>query len=159
MPNISLGRPASSRCAAFAGVRHANWTFSRWQEYFDASSELRRDGPLTARGRRWSSVSPRPFRFRCAKRMPLLAAGLRFPTLSSHPISDTADHRSIDSSPEAKSGALAQVELLMRNLSHIPVLVLYRHWNTLRMKAGAQSAFLALFPGCDSGRLIMELVL
>jgi hypothetical protein len=38
----------------------------------------------------------------------------------------------------------------MVQLEPYPVLVLDRHWNTLRMNAGAKR-FLALFPGCDSG--------
>ena len=42
------------------------------------------------------------------------------------------------------------VELHMAQLEPYPVLVLDRHWNTLRMNAGAKR-FLALFPGCDSG--------
>jgi hypothetical protein len=42
------------------------------------------------------------------------------------------------------------VELFMARLEPYPVLVLDRHWNTLRMNAGAKR-FLALFPGCDSG--------
>lgn len=42
------------------------------------------------------------------------------------------------------------VELFIAQLEPNPVLVLDRHWNTLRMNAGAKR-FLALFPGCDSG--------
>lgn len=42
------------------------------------------------------------------------------------------------------------VEVLVEQLEPYPVLVLDRHWNTLRMNAGAKR-FLALFPGCDSG--------
>jgi transcriptional regulator with XRE-family HTH domain len=42
------------------------------------------------------------------------------------------------------------VELLMAQLEPNPVLVLDRHWNTLKMNAGAKR-FLGLFPGCDSG--------
>jgi transcriptional regulator with XRE-family HTH domain len=42
------------------------------------------------------------------------------------------------------------VELFMVQLEPNPVLVLDRHWNTLRMNAGAKR-ILALFPGCDSG--------
>jgi hypothetical protein len=42
------------------------------------------------------------------------------------------------------------VELLITQLEPNPVLVLDRHWNTLRMNAGAKR-ILALFPGCDSG--------
>lgn len=46
--------------------------------------------------------------------------------------------------------AVRAVELLMAQLEPYPVLVLDRHWNTLKMNAGAKR-FLALFPGCDSG--------
>jgi hypothetical protein len=42
------------------------------------------------------------------------------------------------------------VELFIERLEPYPVLVLDRHWNTLRMNTGAKR-FLALFPGCDSG--------
>ena len=42
------------------------------------------------------------------------------------------------------------VELFIGQFEPNPVLVLDRHWNTLRMNAGAKR-FLALFPGCDSG--------
>jgi transcriptional regulator with XRE-family HTH domain len=48
---------------------------------------------------------------------------------------------------EAVRGA---VGVLMAQLEPYPVLVLDRHWNTLRMNAGAKR-ILALFPGCDSG--------
>jgi len=41
------------------------------------------------------------------------------------------------------------VELLMAQLEPNPVLVLDRHWNTLKMNTGAKR-FLGLFPGCDS---------
>jgi hypothetical protein len=51
--------------------------------------------------------------------------------------------------PELEAARRA-VELLMAQLEPYPVLVLDRHWNTLRMNAGAKR-FLALFPGCDSG--------
>jgi transcriptional regulator with XRE-family HTH domain len=51
--------------------------------------------------------------------------------------------------PELEAARRA-VELLMAQLEPNPVLVLDRHWNTLRMNAGAKR-FLALFPGCDSG--------
>jgi transcriptional regulator with XRE-family HTH domain len=51
--------------------------------------------------------------------------------------------------PEAEAAALA-VELLMAQLEPYPVLVLDRHWNTLKMNAGAKR-FFALFPGCESG--------
>jgi transcriptional regulator with XRE-family HTH domain len=47
-------------------------------------------------------------------------------------------------------GARHAVELLMAQLEPNPVLVVDRHWNTLRMNPGAKR-FLALFPGCDSG--------
>lgn len=42
------------------------------------------------------------------------------------------------------------VELFIGQFEPNPVLVLDRHWNTLRMNAGAKR-FLALFPGCNSG--------
>lgn len=51
--------------------------------------------------------------------------------------------------PETEA-ALRAVELLMAQLEPYPVLVVDRHWNTLRMNTGAKR-FLALFPGCDSG--------
>ena len=57
-------------------------------------------------------------------------------------------HTNLDA-PEAEAARRA-VELLMVQLEPYPVLVLDRHWNTLRMNAGAKR-FLALFPGCDSG--------
>ena len=57
-------------------------------------------------------------------------------------------HTNLDT-PEAEVAARA-VELLMAQLEPYPVLVLDRHWNTLKMNAGAKR-FLALFPGCDSG--------
>ena len=50
--------------------------------------------------------------------------------------------------PEAESARYA-VELLMAQLEPNPVLVVDRHWNTLKMNAGARR-FLALFNGCDS---------
>jgi len=51
--------------------------------------------------------------------------------------------------PELEAARRA-VELLMAQLEPYPVLALDRHWNTLKMNAGAKR-FLALFPGCDSG--------
>ena len=57
-------------------------------------------------------------------------------------------HTSLDA-PELEAARRA-VELLMAQLEPNPVLVVDRHWNTLRMNAGAKR-FLALFPGCDSG--------
>jgi transcriptional regulator with XRE-family HTH domain len=51
--------------------------------------------------------------------------------------------------PELEAGRRA-LEILMAQLEPNPVLVLDRHWNTLRMNAGARR-ILALFPGCDSG--------
>jgi len=57
-------------------------------------------------------------------------------------------HTSLDA-PELEAARRA-AELLMAQLEPYPVLVLDRHWNTLRMNAGAKR-FLALFPGCDSG--------
>jgi transcriptional regulator with XRE-family HTH domain len=57
-------------------------------------------------------------------------------------------HTSLDA-PELEVARRA-VELLMAQLEPSPVLVVDRHWNTLRMNAGAKR-FLALFPGCDSG--------
>src|SRR6516164_4955008 len=57
-------------------------------------------------------------------------------------------HTGLDA-PELEAARRA-VELLMAQLEPNPVLVLDRHWNTLRMNAGAKR-FLALFPGCDSG--------
>jgi transcriptional regulator with XRE-family HTH domain len=73
----------------------------------------------------------------------LLAAG--YAPLYRHTNLDTADLHT----PEAEAAARA-VELLMAQLEPYPVLVLDRHWNTLKMNAGA-NRFLALFPGCDSG--------
>jgi hypothetical protein len=58
-------------------------------------------------------------------------------------------HTGLDK-PEAEAARRA-VELLMAQLEPYPVLVLDRYWNTLRMNAGAKR-FLALFPGCESGR-------
>jgi transcriptional regulator with XRE-family HTH domain len=57
-------------------------------------------------------------------------------------------HTGLDA-PELEVARRA-VELLMAQLEPYPVLVLDRHWNSLRMNAGAKR-FLALFPGCDSG--------
>jgi transcriptional regulator with XRE-family HTH domain len=57
-------------------------------------------------------------------------------------------HTGLDA-PELEAARRA-VELLMLQLEPNPVLVLDRHWNTLRMNAGAKR-FLGLFPGCDSG--------
>jgi transcriptional regulator with XRE-family HTH domain len=57
-------------------------------------------------------------------------------------------HTNLDT-PEVEAARRA-VELLMAQLEPYPVLVVDRHWNTLRMNAGAKR-FLALFPGCDSG--------
>jgi hypothetical protein len=57
-------------------------------------------------------------------------------------------HTELDA-PELAAARRA-VELLMAQLDPYPVLVLDRHWNTLRMNAGARR-FLGLFPGCDSG--------
>lgn len=51
--------------------------------------------------------------------------------------------------PELEAASRA-VKLLMAQLEPNPVLVLDRHWNTLRMNDGAKRV-LALFPGCDSG--------
>jgi transcriptional regulator with XRE-family HTH domain len=73
----------------------------------------------------------------------LLAAG--YAPLYRHTNLDTPD---LDT-PEAQAARRA-VELLMAQLEPYPVLVVDRHWNTLRMNAGAKR-FLALFPGCDSG--------
>jgi transcriptional regulator with XRE-family HTH domain len=57
-------------------------------------------------------------------------------------------HTGLDA-PELAAARHA-VELLMAQLEPNPVLVLDRHWNTVRMNAGA-NRFLGLFPGCDSG--------
>jgi hypothetical protein len=57
-------------------------------------------------------------------------------------------HTALDA-PELAAARQA-VELLMAQLEPNPVLVLDRHWNTVRMNAGAKR-FLGLFPGCDSG--------
>ena len=57
-------------------------------------------------------------------------------------------HTDLDT-PELDAARRA-VELLMAQLEPYPVLVVDRHWNTVRMNAGAKR-FLALFPGCDSG--------
>jgi len=57
-------------------------------------------------------------------------------------------HTDLDT-PELDAARNA-VELLMAQLEPYPVLVVDRHWNTVRMNAGAKR-FLALFPGCDSG--------
>ena len=57
-------------------------------------------------------------------------------------------HTGLDA-PEMEAARCA-VELLIRQLEPNPVLVLDRHWNTVRMNAGAKR-ILALFPGCDSG--------
>lgn len=51
--------------------------------------------------------------------------------------------------PELEAARQA-VELLAAELEPYPVLVLDRHWNTLKMNDGAKR-FLGLFPGCDSG--------
>ena len=78
----------------------------------------------------------------------LLAAG--YAPLYRHTNLGTAhlDTPDLDT-PEAEAARRA-VELLMAQLEPNPVVVLDRHWNTLRMNAGAKR-FLALFPGCDSG--------
>jgi transcriptional regulator with XRE-family HTH domain len=73
----------------------------------------------------------------------LLAAG--YAPLFGHTNLDKPD---LDT-PEAEAARRA-VELLTAQLEPYPVLVVDRHWNTLRMNAGAKR-FLALFPGCDSG--------
>jgi hypothetical protein len=57
-------------------------------------------------------------------------------------------HTGLDA-PELDEARRA-VELFVAQLEPNPVLVLDRHWNTLRMNAGAKR-ILALFPGCDSG--------
>ena len=57
-------------------------------------------------------------------------------------------HTGLDA-PELEAARQA-VELLMAQLEPYPVVAVDRHWNTLRMNAGAKR-FLALFPGCDSG--------
>ena len=78
----------------------------------------------------------------------LLAAG--YAPLYRHTNLDAPDLDTPDlDTPEAEAARRA-VELLMAQLEPNPVLVLDRHWNTLRMNAGAKR-FLALFPGCDSG--------
>jgi transcriptional regulator with XRE-family HTH domain len=59
-------------------------------------------------------------------------------------------YRHTDLDTQEAEAARRAVELLMAQLEPYPVLVLDRHWNTLRMNAGAKR-FLALFPGCDSG--------
>jgi transcriptional regulator with XRE-family HTH domain len=51
--------------------------------------------------------------------------------------------------PEAEAARHA-VELLMAQLEPNPVLVVDRHWNTIKMNCGAKRV-LGLFPGCDSG--------
>ncbi len=73
----------------------------------------------------------------------LLAAG--YAPLYRHTNLNTPD---LDTA-EAEAARRA-VELLMAQLEPFPVLVVDRHWNTLRMNAGAKR-FLGLFPGCDSG--------
>jgi hypothetical protein len=57
-------------------------------------------------------------------------------------------HTGLDA-PELEAARHA-VQLFIGQCEPNPVLVLDRHWNTLRMNAGAKR-FLALFPGCDSG--------
>ena len=57
-------------------------------------------------------------------------------------------HTGLDA-PELAAARHA-VDLLMAQLEPNPVLLLDRHWNTLRMNAGAKR-FLGLFPGCNSG--------
>ena len=57
-------------------------------------------------------------------------------------------HTGLDA-PEL-SAARQAFQLLMAQLEPNPVLVLDRHWNTVKMNAGAKR-FLGLFPGCDSG--------
>lgn len=56
-------------------------------------------------------------------------------------------HTGLDA-PELAAARHA-MELLMAQLEPNPVLVLDRHWNTVRMNAGARR-FLGLFPGCGS---------
>jgi transcriptional regulator with XRE-family HTH domain len=56
-------------------------------------------------------------------------------------------HTGLDA-PELDAARRA-VELFIAQLEPNPVLVLDRHWNILRMNAGAKR-FLTLFPGCDS---------
>ncbi len=56
-------------------------------------------------------------------------------------------HTNLDA-PEIEAARRA-VELLMAQLEPYPVLVVDRHWNTLRMNTGAKR-FFAFFPGCDS---------
>lgn len=57
-------------------------------------------------------------------------------------------HNSGLDTPEVAAARYA-VELLMARLEPYPVVVVDRHWNTLRMNSGAER-FFALFPGCDS---------
>ena len=57
-------------------------------------------------------------------------------------------HTALDA-PELET-ARSAVEFLIRQVEPNPVLILDRHWNTLRMNAGARR-ILRLFPGCDSG--------
>lgn len=57
-------------------------------------------------------------------------------------------HTGLDA-PELAAARQA-VDLFLTQLEPNPVLVLDRHWNTVRMNAGAKR-FLGLFPGCDSG--------
>lgn len=55
---------------------------------------------------------------------------------------------SVLDAPEVQAAQRA-VEFLIEQLEPYPVLVVDRHWNILRMNAGAKR-FLTLFPGCDS---------
>jgi transcriptional regulator with XRE-family HTH domain len=56
-------------------------------------------------------------------------------------------HGGLDT-PEVAAARHA-VDLLMARLEPYPVVVVDRHWNTLRMNSGAER-FFALFPACDS---------
>jgi transcriptional regulator with XRE-family HTH domain len=55
---------------------------------------------------------------------------------------------SVLEAPEVQAAQRA-VEFLIEQLEPYPVLVVDRHWNILKMNAGAKR-FLTLFPGCDS---------
>ena len=113
---------------AFTPCRHLN-----------ASSELRRDWTRKAEPGdglvRLAEALQVPLR----ERNPLLLAAGYAPL-----------YRQTDLDTQELDAARRAVEFLMAQHEPYPVLVMDRHWNTLRMNAGAKR-FLGRFPGCDSG--------
>ncbi|MGC1163349.1 MAG: helix-turn-helix transcriptional regulator [Candidatus Sulfotelmatobacter sp.] len=83
-----------------------------------------------------------------------LAEALQVPLRERNPLLLAAGYaplyRQTDLDTQELDAARRAVEFLMAQHEPYPVLVMDRHWNTLRMNAGAKR-FLGRFPGCDSG--------